>query len=147
MTGIDMGPDSGLTFAKPEPRRKTKARADRQERTATTTVRDYVFARERNLCRCCRLRPAASMHEIKSRGAGGKRTRKNSIAVCGVLVHEEPSCHTFLQEYQIVVGASVLGAEAELLFTAQSSAAADWLHIKVGEQILSRPMAAVEADA
>lgn len=133
-----------FAFPKPEPRVRTKARADRKAAGTTKDVRGYVFARERDLCRCCRIRPAQSMHEIKPRSLGGKVSRKNSIATCGELVGTEECCHTYLQTRQITVGSGILGAEAELYFTAETKGAADWMRIALGEQIESRPMIDME---
>lgn len=141
----DIGAVGGIP--KPEPRVKTRRRKDRLKGEHVSDTRDYVFARERNICRCCRFRPAQSMHELKPKGAGGKVSRKNSIAVCGELVGVDPSCHTYLQNHQIDAGFQAsYGAEGELFFTAKTQAAADWLRVQVGEQIESRPMVAVEAD-
>lgn len=133
----------GLAFGKPEARVKTKARAEKIRVTSVKDVRQYVFARERNLCRCCRIRPAESMHEIRPRSLGGKVSRKNSVALCG---SGTTGCHGFAQRHQVTVGGSVLGAEAKLVFTTNSEAAAEWCRIKVGEQIISRPMQEVEAE-
>lgn len=134
-------------IVKPEPRQKEKARKDRKAMKATKDVREYVMARERDLCRVCRCRPAESLHELKPRGIGGKRSKKNSVGTCGQIVGAVPSCHTYLQSHAIEWGGSVLGAEAELIFTAMTREAADWLKVKVGEQIVSRPMQEVEAEA
>jgi hypothetical protein len=70
-------------IGKGTPRKRTKARKVRVNRAAVRDVRAYVFAREREICRCCRFRPAESMHEIKPKSLRGKVSRINSIAVCG----------------------------------------------------------------
>lgn len=131
---------------KPEPRRKLQAREDRKAAKSVKDVRAYVFGRERGICRCCRWRPAESMHEIKPRGAGGKVSKANSIAVCGQLVGTDLSCHTFLQLEQIHVGYGIRGAEDVLHFTPETEKAAEFLKIKPGEQISSPPMGAVETE-
>lgn len=127
---------------KPEARQRVKARTDRKSALSTKDVRGYVFARERNLCRCCRSRDAESLHEIKFKSLGGKVSRKNSIAVCGDGVR---GCHGFCQRHEIVVGYSPLGAEGELIFTPETSVA-EWMKVKLGEQILSKPMVEMEAE-
>lgn len=119
--------------------RKSKA-----ERDAISAVRQYVFGRERDTCRACRCRLAQSMHEIVSRGRRGKRSRKNSIAVCGELGNGH-ECHGKLQRVEIAVEMSEHGAEGPLRFTAKTPAAADWLKVKVGETIESLPMVYMEA--
>lgn len=135
---------------KPEKREKkapTRIRTHRKpkaERDAISAIRQYVFGRERDTCRVCRCRLAQSMHEIVSRGRRGKISRRNSIAVCGQLGNGH-ECHGKLQRVEISVDASVEGAEGTLKFTAKTSAAADWLKIKVGESIESQPMVQMEA--
>lgn len=139
---MDMS-DARLAYPKPEARVKTKARQEKIRVTSVKDVRQYVFARERNLCRCCRIRPAESMHEIRPRSVGGKVSRKNSVALCG---SGTTGCHGHAQGHRISIGGSILGAEAELVFTANNQAAAEHCRIKVGEQIVSRPMQEVEQD-
>lgn len=98
------------TLKKPLKQSTVKRKRRIVKNAETTRVRDYVFERERGMCRCCGWRHAESMHEIKSRGAGGKRTPENSIAVCGDGVR---GCHGCLQRYQI----RVEGPDAEQLLT------------------------------
>lgn len=131
---------------KGEPRKRTKARKDRQHRDHVTDTRIYVFGRERDVCRCCRFRSAQSMDELTARGAGGRVSKRNSIAVCGEIVGAVPSCHTYLQLNQIACDQTELGAEGPLVFRPLTREAADWLHVKVGESILSEPMRVVEAE-
>lgn len=88
----------GQAQPKPEPRARTKARKLRHQGDRHAEIRAYVFEREQHVCRCCRLRLAESMHELKSRGAGGKVSKTNSIAVCGTIVGAVPSCHTYIWE-------------------------------------------------
>lgn len=130
-----------------EPRKRTKNRVKRQKASRDAEVRAYVFMREREICRCCRNRPAESRHEIKSRGAGGKISKTNCIAVCGQIVGAVPSCHTYLQDYQIrVSGETGIMADGTLTFTALSQRSADWMRVKIGESIVSDPMRVVEAE-
>src|SRR5215831_15209150 len=91
---------SQFAIPKPPKRATVKAKARRARAEYVATIRQYVFARERNLCRCCRLRPAESMHEIVSRSIGGKVSRRNSIAVCGQLGTDK--CHGMLQQKRIL---------------------------------------------
>lgn len=121
---------------KPEPRKRTKRRAKREKADRITEMRLYVFARERNLCRCCRLRPAESMHEIRPRSLGGKVSKTNSIALCG---SGTTGCHGFCQTHQIAVFCLSVGAEGDVLFRPDSRAAAEWLRIKVGAEIITPP--------
>lgn len=99
-------------------------------------IRDYVFEREQGICRCCRIRKAESMHELKSRGAGGKVSKRNSVAVCGRLVGTEPCCHTFLQIDEIDWSGN---AEEQLSFQPNSKRAAEWMRIKLGLWVVSMP--------
>lgn len=61
-------------------------------------IRAFVFDREQDICRCCRLRRADSMHELRFRSLGGKVSKRNSVAVCG---SGTTGCHGFLQSWQI----------------------------------------------
>ncbi len=132
---------------KGEPRKRRKGREKRQKVKGHAAVRQYVFGRERDVCRCCRIRNAESMHEIVSRGRRGKVSRTNSIAVCGVIVGAVPSCHTYLQQSQILVQFDKgLGAESRLTFTPLSVNAAEWMRVRVGEAIESDPMQRIEEE-
>ncbi len=142
--GADMGPESGLKWSKPERRRKAKDRQIRVKTKQTKDVRQYVFGRERYRCRCCRLRPAESLHEIHFRSHGGKVSRRNSIAVCGKLVGTDQSCHTFLQQHAIQVFIGFDGAEGDLKFTPTTQQAADYMRVKVGETVESPIMQHIE---
>lgn len=123
-------------------RKRLKGRKDRAQRKETGTVRAYVFARERNLCRICRLRPATSMHELRFRSLGGKVSRKNSVAVCGDGVQ---GCHGFAQRNEIEWSVSAeQGAEGTLWFQAMTERAAEWLRIKRLETIESPVMVETE---
>lgn len=141
---IDMGETSGLKFHKGPARKPAKQRAKRMKALDTEETRVYVFARERNLCRCCRKRPAESMHELQFRSLGGKVSVRNSIAVCGELGTEQ--CHGFLQANQIAWEAHDTAARAEgtLSFFPLSVAAAEWLGIGRGARLESPPMQTTE---
>ncbi len=105
----------------------------------TNTIRAYVFAREENICRCCRLRRAESMHELLPRGRGGKVHKRNSVALCGKLVGTEVCCHTFLQQAEIDYYATPLGAEGLLQFKPKTQAAADWMRVERDRWVCSMP--------
>lgn len=126
---------------KPLPRRITKARKKRAHAMTVSEVREYVFARERNICRCCRKRPAESMHEIVFRSQRGKVSKKNSIAVCGDGVR---GCHGFLQRHEIEVSETPMGAESTLWFLVVTPLAADWVGIHPLETIESPVMLDME---
>lgn len=125
------------------PRRIAKARKKRAHAMTVAEVREYVFARERNICRCCRKRPAESMHEIVFRSQRGKVSKKNSIAVCGDGVR---GCHGFCQRHEIAVSVWDERAEGLLVFEPVSIAAQDWLCVKAGESIASPVMVEIEAE-
>ncbi len=135
---MDMGPRSGLKLAKPERRARTKARKERVRVKGVHEVRIYVMARDRFICRICRLRVATEMHELRFRSLGGKVSRQNSIAVC-------QGCHQFAQRNAISYDMLGNGAESDVTFTAQTVPAAEWLRVRVGESIESAPMVTVEA--
>lgn len=129
--------NTGLGFPKPEPRKRVKAREKRSYADHVKAVRDYVFGRERGICRCCRARAAQSMHELVFKSLGGKVQRKNSVAVCGELGNDIEFCHGLLQAHQIIFGAGQRGAESTLTFTPTTQRAADHLRVKIGESIVS----------
>lgn len=133
-------------IAKPEPRKRTKARAYRQQRDRNAEIREHVFAREQSICRVCRLRPAASMHELQSRGSGGTVSKKNSIAVCGQLVGTETCCHTFLQQYDISYTVGIYGAEDVITFWPRTKAAAEWLRVQIYQVLESGPTPQIRGD-
>lgn len=129
---------------KPETRARVKRRQQHVTRKATTDVRTYVFARERNLCRCCRWRAAESMHELRPRSLRGKVSRTNSVAVCG---SGTTGCHGHLQAYRIRVAENApthWNAELPLSFQAQTVAAAEWMRVRVGAWIESPTMREME---
>lgn len=133
---------SVLPLAKPEPRKRTKRRAQREHADVVAEIRCYVFGRERDVCRICRIRRAESMHELVPRSLGGKVSKRNSIAVCG---SGTTKCHGFAQNHQVKWSdVDKMGAQGPLLFTPVSRQAAEWLRVKVGEQIESLPMGAYE---
>lgn len=149
---LDAGVHEARPNAKPlkrEPKARTgivRKAKPQGERDRIAEIRDYVFARERGICRCCRRRRAESMHEIKSRGAGGKVSKRNSIAVCGQLRNGH-ECHGRCQRKQIVVTwPDEAKAETTLTFTPTDAASADWLKVKLGEEIVSAPMREYEQE-
>jgi hypothetical protein len=135
---------TGAAFKKHTPTRDVKAKAKRDQAPQTKDVRSYVFARERNVCRCCRCRPAESMHELRPRSLRGTVSRKNSIAVCG---SGTTGCHGYLQQHKIAVGYdAVTGAEGTLIFTPETEQSAEHLKIALGAQIVSRVFVEIEAE-
>lgn len=131
----------GVAAPKPKPWKRTKAAKKRLSWKRNKTTRDYIFGRERNVCRCCRVRRAETMHEIIFRSRGGKVNCANSIAVCGDGVR---GCHGLMQRHEISVEMTPYGAEETLTFTATTKPAADWIRCRVGESIESPPMLAIE---
>lgn len=131
--------------AKPEPRKREKARAERQQSDRDAKVRAYVFGRERNVCRVTRFLAAESMHELKPRSVGGKVSRSNSIAVHGDGVR---SVHGLLQRHEITYAFENdgLGAEGTIYFTARTHAAAEAMRVSVGETIVSPVMQTTEIE-
>ena len=107
------------------------------------TTRDYVFARERHVCRCCQFRHADTMHELIPRSIGGKRSASNSVAVCGDGVR---GCHGFLQRHEIKWTSDGEGAEGTLLFTAMTRASARWVEITLGDAWRSPKLPFYEPD-
>jgi hypothetical protein len=96
---------------------------------STRTVRALVFEREQNVCRCCRLRRADTMHELIPRSIGGKACLSNSVAVCG---DGTRFCHGYLQRQEIVYQGGPEGAEATLWFKPQTVPAARWMQVPLG---------------
>lgn len=126
-------------------RKRLKARRKRLERKETGTVRDYVFGRERNVCRVTRFLPAESMHELKPRSVGGKRSKRNSVAVYGDGVR---GIHGLLQRHEITYRFEDegLGAEGTIHFTAVTRAAAEAMKIPVGHTLVSPVMQHTEIE-
>lgn len=112
----------GLT-ARLRARRRVKKIADE------IVIKAMVRVRDGHVCRVCGRR-AESVHEITSKGAGGQVSLDNSIAVCGLLVGVQPSCHTYLQSGEIDVRADTLNAPVDanqpLVFIPLSPAARQW---------------------
>lgn len=133
---------TGFTFAKPEPRKKTRARAKREKGERNAEIRVYVFGRERGLCRCCRIRRAKSMHEMRFKSLGGKVSKRNSIAVCGNGIE---GCHGFLQRLQIDAEYTELGAEGRIVFRPRTPQAMEWLKLHDHAVIESAPMSEYQA--
>ncbi len=138
----------GQPAPKPEPRARTKRRQERIQGDQDALVRVFVFGRERGICRVCRVRMAESRHELVPRSLGGKVTKRNCIAICGVIVGAAPSCHTYLQSRQIQwMQREHDGAQGPLTFTPITREAADWLKVAIGHSILSEPMAIYEEES
>lgn len=122
---------------KGQTRKQLKAREKRAQRKDIAAIREYVFEREHGICRCCRVRPAASMHELIFRSLGGKVSRKNSVAVCG---SGTSGCHGFLQSNQIAwAGTPNEIAEGRLMFSPHTRVAADYMRIALNTYIESGP--------
>ncbi len=146
------------TNPKPTPRKKLKAKAKREKLKGIAAVRQYVFARERDLCRCCRKRKAESLHEMIPRGRGGKVSKRNSIAVCGQLVGTEECCHTYLQQNAIIVRplepfaeyGEDPNAEKTLTFHPRTRQAIEWMGLEsansTGLILVSPPMVETEQE-
>lgn len=126
------------------PRKKAKAKKGRVQIKGTHEIHDYVFGRERQMCRVTRPQRAESMHELRPRSLGGKVSRKNSVAVQGDGVN---GIHGLLQRHEIGYEFETpeIGAEGTVIFTAFTQAAADAMRVKVGESIVSAPMVVMEA--
>lgn len=140
---MDMS-DTRLAYPKPEPRKRVMARAKRTHAEFVSEIRTYVFGRERGICRCCRVRRAESMHELRPKSLGGRVSRRNSIAVCG---SGTTGCHGHLQQHQVVYGAGQSGAEDVLIFTAMTQLAADHMRVELYKTIVSPPMREVDVEA
>ena len=133
---------SGFAIPKPEPRKRIKAREKRAKVKTDAEVREYVFMRERNICRVCRKRQAESRHELQFRSQRGKVSKTNCVAVCGDGVR---GCHGFLQRHEIQWFGGPRRAEETLTFWPnKSQQACDWLAIKMDESIESAPMREME---
>lgn len=96
-------------------------------------IREFVFDREQGICRCCRIRRAESMHELRFRSLGGKVSKRNSVAVCGNGVE---GCHGLLQRLQIDWHGD---AQDLLQFKPKTDAAAEWMRVTVGTWVCSMP--------
>lgn len=111
------------------------------ERDRITEVRQYIIGRERDMCRCCRTRRGASMHEMKFRSQGGKISKKNSIWVCGDGVQ---GCHGLIHGREIAVDYRELGAEGVVQFLPRTEKARDWMKLGAARAIESGPMSHYE---
>lgn len=134
------------SIEKPISQKRLKARAKREKRDRHAEVRAHVFAREMSWCRCCRLRPAKSMHELKSRGAGGRVSKTNSIAVCGQLVGTEQCCHSYLQAHEISYTVGLYGAEDVIQFCPRTEAAAEYLQVAIYQILESGPTPTIRGE-
>lgn len=142
---IDYTNPAVFAIPKPEPRKTSQRRDTREQTDRHARIRQYVFARERNICRVTRYLPAESMHELQFRSTGGKVSRANSIAVDG---DGTRGIHGMLQRHEITYRFEHdgLGAEGTIIFTAKTQAAADRMRVQIGESIVSAPMSEVEAE-
>lgn len=113
------------------------------ERDRIAEIRDYVRARERGRCRCCRFRPGTSMHELRPRSLGGKVSKRNSVLVCGDGV---TGCHGFLQRHEIDYGDDGHGAEGVLTFIPHNNKASTHMRIKDFAVLESAPMRDMEQE-
>lgn len=105
---------------------------------SSRNVREYIFEREQGICRCCRIRAAESMHELRFRSLGGKVSRFNSVALCG---DGTRGCHGFLQRLEIEWQSETqaLCAEWQLNFKPLTPLAADWMRVPVFHKVCSMP--------
>jgi hypothetical protein len=100
------------------------------------SIREYVFEREQGICRCCRIRKAESMHELRFRSLGGKVSKRNSVALCGDGVQ---GCHGLLQRHEIDFACDIEGAEGLLKFQPKTQRAADWMRVTRWLVVCSMP--------
>jgi hypothetical protein len=138
---------STCAIKKFDPDREADARrADRFESEREKRVRIYVFARERDLCRVCRIRQAESRHELRFRSLGGKITRENCVACCG---SGTTGCHGYLQANAIGYDfeTPARGAEGTIYFPVKTEAAAEWLKVLRGHILVSPVMVETEIGA
>lgn len=93
-------------------RRKFKRAAIEKDRVE---IKAQVFKRDGGRCRVCGAH-ATELHELKSRGAGGKRSLYNSIAVCAF---QGNHCHRLLQTKVITYRfwSDSFGADSTITFT------------------------------
>ena len=127
------------------PTRKTLTRLRKAaQRGHVAEVRAYVMARERGRCRCCRIRLAESLHEIKPKSLRGRVSRTNSIAVCG---DGTRGCHGHLQRHEILVtGQDPAMAESTLYFEPRTDSAREWARLGARHGIESPVMRDTETD-
>lgn len=136
MNGRIMGTASPMqrkpANAKKGPTARARARRRVKQIAEETAIKAMVQKRDGDVCRVCGRR-AESVHEITSKGAGGTVSLANSISVCGLLVGVQPSCHTYLQQQQIVVEATpdhccdLVDANHQLRFVPKTAAARKWI--------------------
>lgn len=89
----------GEECQKPEPRKRTKGRQERQTQAHVKMVRGQVFADHDDRCVVCHAQ-AESMHELIPASVAGSRllatTGDNSVPVCG---SGTTRCHGLLQQH------------------------------------------------
>lgn len=131
---------SAMSSHKPKgPTARYRAKRRRAEMNARKPIREYVFDREQDICRCCRRRRAESRHELVPLGRGGKVSKKNCVAVCGQLVGTEECCHTYLQQSEIKWSGGPDGAEGLLRFIPTTQRSADWMRVAIEFNVCSMP--------
>lgn len=143
---MTIAPQSGQPLTKPSRGAHLQPRKRRRRTRAQkgVAVRTYCFARDCGICRCCRVREAESLHEIRPRSLGGKVTRQNSIALCG---SGTTGCHGYCQSYRVRISGGPEMAEGTLVFTALNTTAARWLRIAVGASVESPVLRPIETEA
>ncbi len=119
---------------KPGPTARARAKKRRLKHVHVRDVRPQVFIREGHICRCCQMRPAQSMHELKPRSLCGTVSLENSIAVCG---SGTTGCHGELQARRIDWTAGKDGAQGTLYFKPRTQHAADLTLTPIGEWLCS----------
>lgn len=72
-----------MMFPKPEPRKRMKARKQRQQAKADRQVYAAVTARDGGCCRVCGSRVNVHRHHLKPRSLGGETTESNLVLLCG----------------------------------------------------------------
>ena len=127
---------NALAIPKGKTRKQQKAKRQRENRDHVAEVRSYVFEREWGVCRCCRIRKAESMHELKPKSLRGKVSRTNSVAVCG---SGTTGCHGYLQAHKIDWTGDKAGAEGILSFNPRTQQAAEWMRVRLHEWVESGP--------
>ena len=87
-------------IAKPEPRKRVKARLQRLQAKADRLIYAAVDARDGQCCRVCRIYCGRSIHRhhVVYRSQGGPTTVENLLSVC-------EKCHRGIHEKRIEVAA------------------------------------------
>lgn len=104
-----------MPFPKPLPKALEKRQDTRDERREDRALKADIKARDGFRCRCCGRRDELEVHERKTRGAGGKVSRANSLTLDRV-------CHRLAQQYRILIEGKT--CEGPLTFTMGAKIAA-----------------------